>query len=87
MRIGALRYLGILPTIVRYDVLHPSKAIVIRELAKVLDDPKKSVRKEAVDTRFVGRNDCSISVDLIFVFCTDQFGTVNYYQDITSILS
>jgi len=51
VRIAALRYLGILPSIVRYDVLHPYKATVIRELSKVLDDPKRSVRKEAVDAR------------------------------------
>lgn len=50
---AALRYLGILPSIVRYDVLHPYKATVIRELSKVLDDPKRSVRKEAVDARWV----------------------------------
>ncbi|KAF8074920.1 Dos2-interacting transcription regulator of RNA-Pol-II-domain-containing protein [Lyophyllum atratum] len=53
VRTTAVQYLGVLPTIVRYDVLHPSKAIVLRELAKVLDDPKRSVRKEAVDTRTV----------------------------------
>jgi len=51
VRIAALRYLSILPQIVRYDVLHPCKSTVIRELAKVLDDPKRSVRKEAVDAR------------------------------------
>jgi DNA repair/transcription protein MET18/MMS19 len=48
---GALRYLGILPNTLRYDVLHPHKPKVIRELGKVLDDPKRSVRKEAVDAR------------------------------------
>ena len=53
MRIGALKYLAVLPKIVRYDVLHPQKATVLRELAKVLDDPKRAVRKEAVDARFV----------------------------------
>ncbi|OBZ73673.1 MMS19 nucleotide excision repair [Grifola frondosa] len=51
VRIAALRYLATLPSVVRYDVLHPQKATVIRELAKVLDDPKRSVRKEAVDAR------------------------------------
>jgi len=51
VRIAALRYLSILPHIVRYEVLHPYKPTVIRELAKVLDDPKRSVRKEAVDAR------------------------------------
>ncbi|KAJ7289243.1 ARM repeat-containing protein [Mycena rebaudengoi] len=51
IRIWALRYLGVLPVVVRYDVLHPSKAVVLRELAEALDDPKRSVRKEAVDAR------------------------------------
>ena len=51
IRIAALRYLAILPSIVRYDVLHPYKSTVIRELVKVLDDPKRAVRKEAVDAR------------------------------------
>ncbi|TFK39917.1 Dos2-interacting transcription regulator of RNA-Pol-II-domain-containing protein [Crucibulum laeve] len=51
VRIAALRYLGILPRIVRYDILHPYKSTVLRELSKVLDDPKRSVRKEAVDAR------------------------------------
>ncbi|KAG6865136.1 hypothetical protein C0991_004873 [Blastosporella zonata] len=53
VRTTALQYLAVLPKIVRYDVLHPSKSTVLCELAKVLDDPKRSVRKEAVDTRTV----------------------------------
>jgi DNA repair/transcription protein MET18/MMS19 len=36
---------------VRYDILHPSKPTVIKELAKAVDDPKRAVRKEAVDAR------------------------------------
>ncbi|KAI0629374.1 ARM repeat-containing protein [Trametes polyzona] len=51
VRVAALRYLATLPSVVRYDVLHPQKATVIRELAKVLDDPKRAVRKEAVEAR------------------------------------
>ncbi|KAH9479537.1 MMS19 nucleotide excision repair protein-like protein [Psilocybe cubensis] len=51
VRISALRYLAVLPSIVRYDILHPHKATVLRELAKVLDDPKRAVRKQAVDAR------------------------------------
>ncbi|KAJ3521011.1 hypothetical protein NMY22_g12497 [Coprinellus aureogranulatus] len=51
VRIAALKYLAILPSIVRYDVLHPYKAQVIKELGKALDDPKKAVRKEAVEAR------------------------------------
>jgi hypothetical protein len=42
-----------LPKIVRYDVLHPQKPMVLRELTKALDDPKRAVRKEAVDARCV----------------------------------
>ncbi|TFK91443.1 ARM repeat-containing protein [Polyporus arcularius HHB13444] len=52
VRVAALRYLAILPSVVRYDVLHPQKATVIRELAKALDDPKRVVRSEAVEARF-----------------------------------
>ncbi|EGN92276.1 hypothetical protein SERLA73DRAFT_99542 [Serpula lacrymans var. lacrymans S7.3] len=51
VRVAALRYLGRLPEVVRYDILHPYKPTVLKELAKVLDDPKRSVRKEAVDAR------------------------------------
>ncbi|PFH51873.1 hypothetical protein AMATHDRAFT_74737 [Amanita thiersii Skay4041] len=51
VRIAALRLLAALPGLVRYDVLHPSKPTVLRELAKALDDPKRAVRKEAVEAR------------------------------------
>ena len=50
---GALKYLAVLPKVVRYSVLHAQKPIVLRELAKALDDPKRAVRKEAVDARSV----------------------------------
>ena len=50
---GALKYLAVLPKIVRYSVLHAQKPIVLRELVKALDDPKRAVRKEAVDARSV----------------------------------
>ena len=53
VRCAALQYLAILPSLVRYDILHPQKATVLRELAKALDDPKKSVRREAVEARCV----------------------------------
>ncbi|KAI1791817.1 ARM repeat-containing protein [Ganoderma leucocontextum] len=52
VRVAALRYLATLPSVVRYDILHPQKAAVIRELAKALDDPKRVVRSEAVEARF-----------------------------------
>lgn len=41
-----------LPNIVRYDILHPQKPTVLRELAKALDDPKRAVRKHAVEARY-----------------------------------
>ncbi|KAF8889317.1 ARM repeat-containing protein [Infundibulicybe gibba] len=51
VRVAALRYLAVLPSIVRYDKLHPQKAGVIRALAEALDDPKRAVRREAVEAR------------------------------------
>ncbi|KAF9269073.1 ARM repeat-containing protein [Marasmius fiardii PR-910] len=51
VRISALKYLGVLPKVVRYDILHPLKATAIRELALALDDPRRLVRKEAVEAR------------------------------------
>ncbi|KZV93127.1 hypothetical protein EXIGLDRAFT_768350 [Exidia glandulosa HHB12029] len=51
VRLASLRYLGVLPAIVRYEVLHPQKALVVRELGKCLDDPRRVIRKEAVDAR------------------------------------
>ncbi|KAL7416158.1 Dos2-interacting transcription regulator of RNA-Pol-II-domain-containing protein [Mrakia frigida] len=50
-RSAALRTLAVFPDVVRYDVLHPIKAQVIKELGKALDDKKRNVRKEAVDCR------------------------------------
>lgn len=51
LRIAALNCLAILPTVIRYDMLHPLKSSVIRELDKALDDRKRDVRKAAVDAR------------------------------------
>lgn len=51
VRAAALKYLALLPGTVRYDLLHPYKTRVLKELAKVLDDPKRAVRKEAVIAR------------------------------------
>jgi len=36
-----------------HDKIHPYKANVIRELQKALDDPKRAVRREAVEARYV----------------------------------
>ena len=54
VRTAALKYLAVMPSLVKYDVLHPQKPTVLRELAKTLDDPKRAVRKEAVEARCAG---------------------------------
>ncbi|TFK26217.1 ARM repeat-containing protein [Coprinopsis marcescibilis] len=51
VRISALKYLGRLPGIIKSEVLNRYKSQVLLDLGKVLDDPKRSVRKEAVDAR------------------------------------
>ncbi|KAF9490145.1 ARM repeat-containing protein [Pleurotus eryngii] len=51
LRIAALRYLGLLPSLLSYSALHPHKARVLWKLAKSLDDVKRSVRREGVNTR------------------------------------
>ncbi|KAI9137438.1 hypothetical protein BKA69DRAFT_1097816 [Paraphysoderma sedebokerense] len=50
VRISALRCLGVLTTL-KYTKLHPFKPNILRSLKDVLDDPKRLVRKEAVDCR------------------------------------
>ncbi|RPA91136.1 ARM repeat-containing protein [Choiromyces venosus 120613-1] len=51
IRSAALRCLRIFPGAVRTDLLLPYRRQVIRSLMTVLDDPKRNVRKEAVDCR------------------------------------
>jgi DNA repair/transcription protein MET18/MMS19 len=51
VRIASLHCLAILPTHLPFTSIDPFKKQVIRSLAKVLDDPKRAVRKEAVDCR------------------------------------
>ncbi|KAJ7768459.1 ARM repeat-containing protein [Mycena metata] len=53
IRTSALRYLRTLPALIPYAVLHPVKAEVLRVLGEALDDPKRGVRREAVDAREV----------------------------------
>ncbi|KAF9245349.1 ARM repeat-containing protein [Melanogaster broomeanus] len=53
VRVASLKYLALLPGAIRYDSLHPYKSRVLKDLGKALDDPKRAVRKEAVNTRFV----------------------------------
>lgn len=50
-RVAALRTLAVFPDAVRYDLLHPIKPTVLKELGKAIDDKRREVRKEAVDTR------------------------------------
>ncbi|PWW78340.1 ARM repeat-containing protein [Tuber magnatum] len=51
IRSAALRCLRTFPGAIRTELLLPYRGQVIRSLATVLDDPKRSVRKEAVDCR------------------------------------
>ncbi len=55
LRISALKLLAGLPQAVRYDILHPQKALVVRELGMALDDSKRAVRKEAIVARLANR--------------------------------
>jgi len=51
LRCSSLRCIGILPSTVKYSVLHPYKQKVVSQLGRFIDDPKRRVRKEAVDAR------------------------------------
>lgn len=51
----------------QYDKVHPYKVNVIRELQKALDDPKRAVRREAVEARYVRDSIVSFAVDLLGV--------------------
>ena len=53
MRITSLQLLGALAMRTPYDKVHPHKVNVIRELEKALDDPKRAVRRAAVEARYV----------------------------------
>jgi DNA repair/transcription protein MET18/MMS19 len=39
------------PDVVRYENMHGQKKGILRDLGKALDDPSRSVRKEAVVCR------------------------------------
>ena len=51
VRIAALRCLAILPSQLNFTAVDPFQKMVIRAIGGVLDDPKRVVRKEAVDCR------------------------------------
>jgi len=51
VRIASLRCLAILPAQLSFSAVEPFKKMVIRKVGEVLDDPKRNVRKEAVDCR------------------------------------
>ncbi|KAL7424900.1 hypothetical protein Q5752_000586 [Cryptotrichosporon argae] len=51
VRMAALGCLRTIPDAIRYETLGRHKARVIRELGQALDDPLRSVRREAVDCR------------------------------------
>lgn len=51
VRSAALRCLSMFPDVVRHNTLHSQKNAVLRDLGKALDDPLRSVRREAVECR------------------------------------
>jgi DNA repair/transcription protein MET18/MMS19 len=51
LRMASLRCLAILPTQLSFGSIDPFQKQVIRQLGMILDDPKRAVRKEAVDCR------------------------------------
>ncbi|GAA6016857.1 hypothetical protein JCM11491_001829 [Sporobolomyces phaffii] len=51
LRISCLRFLALLPAQIPYLVLHPHKATVLKQLGVAVDDPKKDVRRAAVECR------------------------------------
>ena len=56
VRVIALRCLKAFPERMKEISLLPLKSVVTREIMKVLDDPKREVRKEAVACRAVWLN-------------------------------
>ncbi|KAK8849457.1 hypothetical protein IAR55_004790 [Kwoniella newhampshirensis] len=51
VRSAAVRCLSTFPDVIRFEVLHSTKPLVLKELGKALDDPLRSVRKDAVECR------------------------------------
>jgi DNA repair/transcription protein MET18/MMS19 len=51
VRISSLRCLAIVPTHLSLESINPFRKEVIRQVGTILDDPKRAVRKEAVDCR------------------------------------
>ncbi|ODO00637.1 DNA repair/transcription protein MET18/MMS19 [Cryptococcus wingfieldii CBS 7118] len=47
----ALGCLSAVPEVIRYEVLHKEKAVVVKELGRAVDDASREVRKEAVECR------------------------------------
>ncbi|GAA5981336.1 hypothetical protein JCM11641_005289 [Rhodosporidiobolus odoratus] len=51
LRLSSLDFLGTLPSHVPYLTLHSQKATILKELGKAVDDPRRDVRRSAVDCR------------------------------------
>ena len=51
LRLASLAYLAVLPEFIEYSILHPQKVLVLKELGKAVDDPRREVRRAAVDCR------------------------------------
>jgi len=51
LRLSSLQFLSVLPAHVPYLSLHAQKATVLKELGRAIDDPRRDVRRAAVECR------------------------------------
>ncbi|GAA5883105.1 hypothetical protein JCM3774_002857 [Rhodotorula dairenensis] len=51
LRLASLRFLSSLPAHVPYLVRHPQKSAILKDLGHALDDPRREVRRAAVECR------------------------------------
>ncbi|GAA5820973.1 hypothetical protein JCM3770_006154 [Rhodotorula araucariae] len=51
LRLASLQFLGVLPTHIPYLALHGQKTTVLKELGRAVDDPRRDVRRAAVECR------------------------------------
>ncbi|GAA5902120.1 hypothetical protein JCM8208_002481 [Rhodotorula glutinis] len=51
LRLSSLAFLSVLPAHIPYLSLHGQKATVLKELGRAIDDPRRDVRRAAVDAR------------------------------------
>ncbi|GAA5933513.1 Met18p [Sporobolomyces koalae] len=51
LRLSCLQFLGTLPAHIPYLTLHPQKTVILKSLGQAIDDPRRDVRRAAVECR------------------------------------